>query len=159
MYPMPRFLRVAALAIAVTAIGAGAAFAYPATATRSAYIHDGPGFGYHIIDRLHSSEQVNVDQCWGGWCYVEHRGPDGWVPATFLDSRYAPPPVYYPPAPPRPYFPPPPFHHGPDFPPPTDHWHDHGDFPPPDRWQHRDDYRPAPGVCFGDPSASFCVNP
>lgn len=68
-----------------------AAFALPAMAgeARSSAVlpvHAGPGNAYAVIDRLAKNEVVEVVRCtyWGRWCYIEHKGPDGWVLASYL---------------------------------------------------------------------------
>ncbi len=71
------------LAIAATLI-AGAALAAPATATSGVNVRTGPGGGYAKVDTLHAGEAVDVKQCQGSWCYVEHNGPDGWVSKNYL---------------------------------------------------------------------------
>lgn len=72
---------------AIFALGAGAAFAASAHATGNVNVRTGPGTGYQKIDTLHAGENVEVQQCQDGWCYVEHNGPDGWVSASFLGQN------------------------------------------------------------------------
>lgn len=72
----------AALALFATA---GAAMAAPAYVTTNVNVRSGPGTGYGVIDTLRRGEQVDVQQCSGSWCFVEKRGPDGWVSANYLD--------------------------------------------------------------------------
>ena len=69
---------LATLGILVTTIAASAA---PAVATGNVNVRSGPGTGYAVIDTLRRGEQVDVQYCRGSWCYVEKRGPDGWVSA------------------------------------------------------------------------------
>lgn len=78
-------------------LSAGAAFADPAQATASVNVRSGPGVGYSIVDQLAPGENVDVGRCEGGWCFVQHSGPDGWVSANYLsgDEQYAPPPTVY----------------------------------------------------------------
>ncbi len=73
-----------AAATAILVLSAGSALAVSAHATGNVNVRTGPGTGYNRVDTLHSGENVNVRQCQGGWCYVEHSGPDGWVSANYL---------------------------------------------------------------------------
>ena len=72
---------LAALALLATA---GSAFAATAYATSNVNVRSGPGTGYGVVDTLRRGERVDVQQCRGSWCYVEKRGPDGWVSASYL---------------------------------------------------------------------------
>ena len=100
---------LAALALLATA---GAAMAAPAFATSNVNVRSGPGTGYGVVDALRRGEQVDVQECRGSWCFIEKRGPDGWVSASYLDrgrpgngggwdDDYDRPPVWNP-RPPRP---------------------------------------------------------
>ena len=138
---------LAALALMATA---GAALAAPAYATSNVNVRSGPGTGYGVVDALRRGERVDVQQCRGSWCYVEKRGPDGWVSANYLERGGRPgwnddyrPPVYHPrpPRPPRwdwdrPHRPP--------------HW---------DNRPHRPRYpdRHDSNVCFNSPNSSICI--
>ena len=73
---------LAALALLATA---GAAMAAPAFATSNVNVRSGPGTGYGVVDALRRGEQVDVQECRGSWCFIEKRGPDGWVSASYLD--------------------------------------------------------------------------
>ena len=111
-----------------------AAFAAPAFATSNVNVRSGPSTGYGVVDVLRRGERVDIDHCRGSWCFVEKRGPDGWVSANylsrdrydddyydddfFIDDR----PIYRPYRPYRPYF-----------------------------------YRPRSSACIGGPNASFCI--
>ncbi len=68
-----------ALAVGTAAVSAATAFASSTVNVRS-----GPGTGYGIVDALYPGERVDVDHCRGAWCFVEKRGPDGWVNANYL---------------------------------------------------------------------------
>lgn len=144
--PISRKLFAGGLAGAALLLSAGAALADPAEATGAVNVRSGPGVNYSIVDQLYPGETVDVGQCEGGWCFVDHSGPDGWVSANYLSplGGYAPPPpVYYEPEPeyvPAPVFINPPgfyhryFRHFPgrpfppgSAPPPVQHRH----FPPP----------------------------
>lgn len=65
---------------------AGAAMAAPAVATSNVNVRSGPGGGYGVVDTLRRNEVVDVTGCRGGWCYVEKRGPDGWVSSSYLQT-------------------------------------------------------------------------
>ena len=146
---------LAALALLATA---GAAFAAPAYATSNVNVRSGPGTGYGVVDALRRGEQVDVVQCRGSWCYVEKRGPDGWVSANYLDSGRGgggwdngpgwnnPPPIYNP-RPPRP----PVWNPGP--PPRPPHWNQ----PRPPRPQPWPGYDNGSSVCFNGPNGYFCA--
>ena len=73
---------VAALATAAVLPG----IALAATAISTVNVRSGPGTGYSVVDTLRAGEQVDVDRCTSGWCYVEKSGPDGWVSARYLSD-------------------------------------------------------------------------
>lgn len=139
----------AGLGGAALLLSAGAAFAYPAEATASVNVRSGPSTTYAVLDVLSPGERVDVQRCRGSWCFVSHRGADGWVSANYLSRGYASrPPAYYPPPPPpRVIYRPPPRYVYPVRPP---FWHRH---------HHRHHRHYNPGFCVGSPNASFCVNP
>ena len=62
------------------------AAAFDATATRAVNVRSGPGVNFSKVDILSSGEAVNIKECQGRWCYVEHSGPDGWVSGSYLLS-------------------------------------------------------------------------
>lgn len=68
---------------------AQSAVALDATATRAVNVRSGPGVGYSKVDVLSSGEEVNITECQGRWCYVEHSGPDGWVSGGYLQADEA----------------------------------------------------------------------
>ena len=72
---------LAALALLATT---ATAFAAPAFATGNVNVRSGPGTGYSRVDTLRRGEQVDVLECRGSWCFIEKRGPDGWVSANYL---------------------------------------------------------------------------
>lgn len=82
-----------ALATAVFSILAttAAALAVPAQATGAVNVRTGGGTSYAIVDQLYAGEQVDVVQCQGGWCYITHNGPDGWVSGNYLSTNNPPP--------------------------------------------------------------------
>jgi len=75
---------LAAAMVIATAASASAATAYAAS---NAKVRDGAGTKHGVVDTLHYGEKVNVTQCTKGksWCYITHKGPDGWVKASLLD--------------------------------------------------------------------------
>ncbi|WEK05355.1 MAG: SH3 domain-containing protein [Candidatus Devosia phytovorans] len=151
---------LAAVALLATA---GSAFAAPAYVTSNVNVRSGPGTGYAIVDALRRGEQVDVQQCRGSWCYVEKRGPDGWVSANYLERGGRPGwnDDYYQPAPP----PPPVWNPRPPRPPV---W---GNPPPPPVWNNPRPPRPpvwgdprpprpfddSSSVCFNGPNGYFCA--
>ena len=102
---------LATLAVLATTAAASAA---PAFATSNVNVRSGPGTGYGVVDALRRGERVDVQYCRGSWCFVQKRGPDGWVSANYLSSggggwdddwsEPAPPPrpPHWNPRPPRP---------------------------------------------------------
>jgi len=77
-------IATAITATAFVVLSAGSALAVSGQATGNVNVRTGPGTGYAKVDTLRSGERVEVKQCKGGWCYVEHPGPDGWVSANYL---------------------------------------------------------------------------
>ncbi|WIY51850.1 SH3 domain-containing protein [Devosia sp. YIM 151766] len=133
---------LATLGLLVTTIAASAA---PAVATGNVNVRSGPGTSYGVVDTLRRGEQVDVQHCRGSWCFVEKRGPNGWVSANYLSSGDRgwnrpppPPPVWTPPRPPRP-----------------PHWNPRPR-PQPPHWNSNP--RPVYPVRPGNPGASFCFN-
>jgi uncharacterized protein YraI len=149
---------LAALALVATT---ASAFAAPAYATANVNVRSGPGTGYGAIDVLQRGEQVDVQDCRGSWCFVEKRGPDGWVSASYLSrgGYDRPRPPSYDPYPPRP----PVYHPRPPRPP---HWDPYPPRPPYwGGWNPRPRppiYHPRPprhdsSVCFNGPNSYFCI--
>ena len=62
---------------------AGAANA--AVATSTVNVRAAPVNGA-VVDVLRPGQQVEIDRCTGGWCYVIKQGPDGWVSASYLSD-------------------------------------------------------------------------
>ncbi len=58
--------------------------AAPAVAKSAVNVRSGPGVNFTKVDVLYKGEKVTIKQCQGGWCYVEHPGPDGWVSKNYL---------------------------------------------------------------------------
>lgn len=81
-------LKALGLAAAVTVVSAGSALA--AVATTAVNVRSGPGTSYHVVDTLRAGEWVDVGRQSGGWCYVTHSGPDGWVSCRYLGGASRP---------------------------------------------------------------------
>jgi uncharacterized protein YraI len=62
----------------------GAAMAASAVSTGNVNVRSGPSAQYERINTLRRGQAVEVTGCRGGWCYVETRGNDGWVSASYL---------------------------------------------------------------------------
>lgn len=144
---------LATLAVLATTAAASAA---PAVATSNVNVRSGPGTGYGVVDALRRGERVDVQYCRGSWCYIEKRGPDGWVSANYLSTGggggwnggYEPPP---PPRPPHWNQPRPP-HWNPGPPPRPPHWN-----PRPPRPNYPYPSNPGASVCYNGPNGYFCV--
>lgn len=76
----------AAIACGALFAGANHALATPAVATQTVNVRTGPGLDYRVIDRLYRGDRVQVTHCASSrrWCYVRHRGRDGWVSSRYL---------------------------------------------------------------------------
>ncbi len=141
---------LAALALLATT---ATAFAAPAFATGNVNVRSGPGTGYSRVDTLRRGQQVEVIECRGSWCFIEKRGPDGWVSANYL-SRGGNPgwdddddwgwdrPPHWNPRPPRP-----------------PHWNPPRPWPQPQPWPGHGGYPGNNGgsVCFNGPDGYFCI--
>jgi len=62
---------------------AGAANA--AVATSTVNVRAAPVNGA-VVDVLRAGQEVEIDRCSGGWCYVIKPGPDGWVSSSYLSD-------------------------------------------------------------------------
>lgn len=76
------------LAAATLVAAASAALAVSAVATGNVNVRTGPSIGFSKVDILVKGERVDVRECKSGWCYVEHKGPDGWVSGKYLAKAY-----------------------------------------------------------------------
>ncbi|MBU1306502.1 MAG: SH3 domain-containing protein [Alphaproteobacteria bacterium] len=141
---LSKTLVAGALAAVALLATSGAAFAATAYATSNVNVRSGPGTHYRAVDTLTRGERVDVQQCRGSWCYVEKRGPDGWVSANYLsrggdggwrdDDNWGRPPHWNP---------------GPQRPP---HWN-----PRPYPVYPTYPTRPGGSVCVNGPNGYFCV--
>jgi SH3 domain-containing protein len=68
----------------------GSALSAPAVATSNVNVRSGPGSNYQAVDTIRRGERVDVQGCEGGWCYIEKRGPDGWVSWRYLAEASRP---------------------------------------------------------------------
>ncbi len=59
------------------------AFAADARAKTTVNVRETPGG--KVVDRLYAGETVDVKGCRQGTCYITHSGPDGYVPAQYLN--------------------------------------------------------------------------
>lgn len=139
-----RKLLASGLATLAVLAGTVAAMAAPAIATGNVNVRSGPGTGYGVVDTLRRGERVDIQHCRGSWCYVEKRGPDGWVSANYLSS-VRPDNNWERPRPPQ---------WNPSPRPP--HWNPS---PRPPHWNPGPSRPPAPGAsfCFNGPNGYFCV--
>lgn len=142
---------LATLAVLATTAAAAAA---PAIATGNVNVRSGPGTGYGVVDALRRGERVDIQYCRGSWCFVQKRGPDGWVSANYLSSGGGGgwnggwDDDYYEPAPP-----PRPPHWNPR-PPRPPHWNPG---PPPRPYPTPYPTRPGASFCFNGPNGYFCA--
>jgi uncharacterized protein YraI len=74
---------------------AEAATASPAVITATVNIRSGPGIYYYVIGTAYRGQYVDVRGCQSGWCYIEKRGPDGWVSARYLGGGSSGPSVNF----------------------------------------------------------------
>ena len=74
--PISTKLVAGGLAGAALLLSAGAALAEPGQATASVNVRSGPGVGYSVVDTLYPGENVDIQQCEGGWCYVDPNSSD-----------------------------------------------------------------------------------
>lgn len=75
------------LAAACTFSLAQSAAALEARATHDVNVRSGPSVNFSKVDVLSFGEQVNIRECQGSWCFVEHAGPDGWVSGHYLRAQ------------------------------------------------------------------------
>lgn len=138
-----------ALALLGTSVAASAA---PAVVTGNVNVRSGPGTSYRAIDTIRRGESVDVQYCRGSWCFVEKRGPDGWVSASYLERGRPGRPGWDRPS-------------RPDWGRPSRPGWDRPGWDRPGRpgWDHRPPPRPSfpgrPGgnVCFNGPNGYVCM--
>lgn len=98
---MPR-IRTGALALALLALSAAAAFAAPGITIADVNLRNGPGTNFQSLGVIPSGTPVEVSRCDSGWCAVRYGPQSGFVNAAFLDFSTAPR-IYRAPPPPYPY--------------------------------------------------------
>ncbi len=84
---MTNFTKVVSGIIAATvglAISTSAVMAVEATAKSAVNVRSGPGVSYGKVDALYGGEAVEITECRGNWCHIQHPGPDGWVSGRYL---------------------------------------------------------------------------
>lgn len=62
-----------------------ASAANAAVATSTVNVRNAPVNGA-VVDVLRAGDEVEIDRCTGGWCYVIKPGPDGWVSQAYLSD-------------------------------------------------------------------------
>ncbi len=82
-----KFFAIATTAIFTFIISITPILAAPAVAKSAVNVRSGPGTNFAKIDVLYAGEEVTITQCQGGWCYVKHPGPDGWVSKNYLAPK------------------------------------------------------------------------
>jgi len=73
-----------AIAVAITSLLLATA-ANAAVATSSVNVRNAPVNGA-VVDVLRPGQEVQIDRCERGWCYVIKPGPNGWVSANYLSD-------------------------------------------------------------------------
>jgi uncharacterized protein YraI len=71
-----------AAAVAISSI-IFASSAFAAVATSTVNVRSAPVSGA-VVDVLRAGQEVDIDRCSAGWCYVIKAGPDGWVSQRYL---------------------------------------------------------------------------
>lgn len=79
-----RNILAAAATVTIGAFATTPSFAADAESTTALNVRSGPGTGYRVVDTLYQGEPVDINRCSGGWCQIEHAGPDGWVSSRYL---------------------------------------------------------------------------
>jgi uncharacterized protein YraI len=85
-FEMLKTLTLAALVSTGVILSTVAAFAAPAEAISAVNVRDEGSIDGDIVDVLSAGEEVEVTECEGGWCFIIHSGPDGWVSANYLTA-------------------------------------------------------------------------
>jgi len=65
-------------------LSATSVLAVEAIAKSAVNVRSGPGVSYGKVDALYGGEEVEVTECRGNWCHIQHPGPDGWVSGRYL---------------------------------------------------------------------------
>ena len=69
----------ALLTAAAFAASAAVALAAPAVTTGDTQLRDDADFGANWIETIYAGEHIDVQDCSGKWCYVDHDGNEGWI--------------------------------------------------------------------------------
>lgn len=64
-----------------------------AVATSTVNVRSGPSTRYAVVDVLRTGDNVRISRCTAGWCFIDHRGPSGWVSQNFLRETGGRPPA------------------------------------------------------------------
>ncbi len=72
-------LKSAAIALLLVLGTAGSALAATAYADGRVRVRDEPRRSADTVDWLRDGERVEVEGCSRSYCFIEHRGPDGYV--------------------------------------------------------------------------------
>jgi SH3-like domain-containing protein len=95
----PLFLAIALLAIPAVAQDIAPLVMVPdgpggvrgdAVAITGVNVRTGPGTRYPVVDVLGAGQSVRISRCTGGWCFVDQRGPSGWVSQRYLRETSRP---------------------------------------------------------------------
>src|SRR6185369_9950305 len=76
---------IATAAALTVVLMTGSAFAKTFEAAYTVSIHSKATKVSHVVDKLYEGERVKVQECDDDWCFINHDGPDGWVPLASLD--------------------------------------------------------------------------
>ena len=90
---MNRTKKVSVFAAVFAVLTLAASGAFAAQATTSLNVREWPNG--RVVDVLHPGEEVQIVGRNGGWCQIEHYGPDGWASCRYLTTGYS---NRYPPA-------------------------------------------------------------
>ena len=80
-------LKTAAISLVLVVGTAGSAFAGVAWADGDSKVKDEPKKWADTIDWLYDGEKVHVDWCGKYYCFIEHKGPDGYVRKSDLNFK------------------------------------------------------------------------
>ncbi len=78
------FISVIVAAGIVLTAAVNTAAAVEASAKSAVNVRSGPGVSYNKVDALYAGEGVEITECRGNWCHIQHPGPDGWVSGRYL---------------------------------------------------------------------------
>jgi len=67
------------LTAAAFAASAVVALAAPAVTTSDTQLRDDASYSANWIETVYSGEHLDVQDCSGNWCYVDHDGNEGWI--------------------------------------------------------------------------------